>query len=54
MNFVTATTMSTTPVAIEPVMLMTMLRRYPFSRSFWWCFTIPNCESVNEVNTPTA
>ncbi len=34
--------------------MITMLRLYPFSCSFWWCRTMPACDNVNERNTPTA
>ena len=54
MNFVAAMMISTMKVATEPTALMTMLRLYPCSRSFWWWRTMPACDSVNDRNTPTA
>ena len=53
-NFVPPTMSSTMNVATEPTALITMLRLYPRSRSFWWWRTMPACDSVNERNTPTA
>ena len=53
-NFVIATMMSTMNVATAPTPLITVLRFQPGSRSFWWWRTMPACESVNDVNTPTA
>lgn len=59
MNFVAVITMRTTNVVTAPIALITIERRHPgwalgplcFSRS--QCRTIPVCESVNEVKTPT-
>ena len=34
--------------------MITMLRLQPGSCSFWWWRTMPACDSVNDVNTPTA
>ena len=53
-NFVAARTTSTIPVTTAPKALMVALRCQPgvFKRRHRW--TIPSCESVNEVNTPTA
>ena len=53
-NFVPATMISTTSVATAPMPLITACRFQPWSCSFWWCLTMPHCESVNDVNTPTA
>ena len=53
-NFVDATITRTIPVATDPKPLITTLRFHPFSRSVWWWRTIPNWESVKDVNTPTA
>ena len=41
-------------VATAPTPLITALRFQPGSRSFWWWRTMPACDSVNDVNTPTA
>ena len=46
-------------MATAPTALMTMLRRQPRAsgppsrRTFSQCRTMPVCDSVNEVNTPT-
>src|SRR5436309_1184624 len=59
LNFVYVTTTSTTNVAVAPIPLMTMERRQPRAAlgplrfSFSQCRTIPVCDSVNDVNTPT-
>jgi hypothetical protein len=50
---VIVTITSTTPVARAPDALITMLRRHPGSRSLHQRRTIPSCDSVNAVNTPT-
>ena len=52
-NLVMATITSTTPVTTAPTPLMTMLRRHPWPRSLRHRRTIPACDSVNAVNTPT-
>ena len=52
-NFVTVTITSTTPVALAPIALMIMLRCHPGPRSRRQRLTIPLCESVNAVKTPT-
>ena len=54
MNFETTTTSSTMSVAHDPTALTTWLRRQPFSRSLRWWTTMPACDRVNPVNTPTA
>ncbi len=51
-NFVIATISSTTSVAIAPTALSTTLRCHPGFRSRRWWRTIPDCDSVNDVNTP--
>ena len=53
-NFVIATIRVTMPVATAPTALITMLRFHAGSRSRRWWITIPVCDSVNDVNTPTA
>ncbi len=53
-NLDTTTTVRTMPVAIAPIALTASLRRHRGSRSVWWCTTMPVCESVNPVKTPTA
>ena len=59
MNFVCITTIRTRPVARAPIALMIALRRHPFacvpprSRTRCQCRTIPDCDSVKLVNTPT-
>ena len=59
LNFDRITTINTTNVVTAPMMLITIERRQPFiaasplrpSCSQWR--TIPLCDSVNDVNTPT-
>ena len=53
-NFEITTTASTIPVAIAPTTLIARPSRQPGSRSRQWWTTIPDWESVNPVNTPTA
>ena len=59
LNFDRMTTISTTKVVIAPMMLITIERRHPFAApsplrpSASQCRTIPLCDSVNDVNTPT-
>ena len=53
-NLETPTTSRTIPVAMAPTALITSDPRQPDSRSVRWCLTMPTCDSVNEVNTPTA
>ena len=53
-NFVIATMSRTTSVATAPTPLSTMLRRQCGCFSLRWWRTMPDCESVNDVNTPTA
>ena len=59
LNFDTMTTISTTKVVIAPMMLITIERRQPFIAasplrpSAIQCRTMPLCDSVNDVNTPT-
>jgi len=53
-NFDTTTTSSTMKVAIAPIVFTTWPNFHPGSRSFRWCLTMPHCERVNPVNTPTA
>ena len=58
-NFVLTTMIRTTNVAVAPMELMTMLRRHPLAAAaadrliFSQCRTIPVCDRVKEVNTPT-
>ena len=54
MNLETTTTTITMPVAIAPTVLMTAPCCQPFSRTRRWCLTMPACDSVKLVNTPTA
>ena len=44
----------TIAVAVAPKPLMSALRRQPGPRSVNQCLTIPDCDSVNAVNTPMA
>ena len=59
LNFDKITTINTTNVVIAPMMLITIERRQPFIApsplrpSPIQCRTIPLCDSVNDVNTPT-
>ena len=53
-NFATAKTTATMPVATAPTPLMNALRCQPELRSESQWRTIPVCDSVNAVNTPTA
>ena len=53
MNLVIVTMTSTSPVATAPMPLITALRFQPRSRVRSQWRTMPVCESVNEVNTPT-
>ena len=59
LNFDRITTISTTNVVTAPMMLITIERRHPFVAasplrpSASQCRTIPLCDSVNDVNTPT-
>ena len=53
-NFVTATIRSTTSVATAPTPLSTALRCHPAPAAGDGGAPCPNCDSVNEVNTPTA
>ncbi len=50
--FVLATITSTIAVTTAPIPLTTALVRQPGSRSLRQWITIPNCDSVNETNTP--
>ena len=58
-NFEMITTTSTTAVVIAPMRLITIERRHPrmapapLRPSTTQCLTIPVCDSVNDVNTPT-
>ena len=58
-HFEAATTTSTTNVVTAPIALITIDRRHPFIAasplrpSAIQCFTMPDWDSVNEVNTPT-
>jgi hypothetical protein len=52
-NFEMDTTISTTNVVNAPTPLMAMPRRQLGSLTRRWCSTMPVCDSVNEVNTPT-
>jgi hypothetical protein len=52
-NLVTATMTSTTPVATAPIPLMMALRRQPGSFVRSHRRTMPDCDNVNAVNTPT-
>ena len=53
-NFVTAMTTVTTPVATAPRPLTNRPSRQPGSLSLRWRTDMPACESVKEVNTPIA
>ena len=53
-NFDTTTTVSTMAVATAPTALTASFDRHRGSLSVWWWTTMPVCESVNPVNTPTA
>jgi len=58
-NFERITTTRTIPVVVAPTILIAIERRQPllasvpFRRSDNQCRTMPVCERVNEVNTPT-
>ena len=53
-NFDTTTTSVTTPVATEPSPFTAARSCQPGSRCLRWCCTMPHCDSVKPVNTPTA
>ena len=53
-NFVVATISVTIAVATAPTALITTPRCQFGSRSFRWWRTMPVCDSVNDMNTPTA
>jgi len=53
-NFDTITVISTMPVAVTPSPLTTWPARQPRSRSVAWWRTMPICDTVNPVSTPTA
>ena len=53
-NFVTAITTVTIAVAVAPTPLIAIRHRQPLERSRSQCRTMPDCESVNEMKTPTA
>ena len=53
-NFATAKMSVTIPVATAPIPLIVMLRRQPASRPRHQWRTMPACESVIDVKTPTA
>ena len=53
-NLVTATTIRMMNVVTAPTPLSQALNFQRGSRSFWWWRTMPACDSVNDVNTPTA
>ena len=54
-NFVTATMSSTTSVAIAADRVQARrCAATPARAGVRWWRTIPHCESVNDVNTPTA
>ena len=53
-NLVTAMTIVTMAVATEPTPLITAERSQPGSRSLRQWTTMPACERVKLVNTPTA
>jgi hypothetical protein len=53
-NLDTTTTRATTPVATAPTALITRLDRQRGSFIRRWCTTMPDCESVKPVKTPTA
>ncbi len=53
-NLVTAMTTATTPVATAPTPLMTSRRRQPARARVHQCRTMPACDRVNEMKTPTA
>ena len=52
-NFVIVTMTRTTPVVPAPIPLMIALRSHRPSRNRIQRRTIPACDSVNAVNTPT-
>ena len=58
-NLVSVTTTRTTAVVVAPITLTTIERRQPFAASTplrasaRQCRTIPDCDNVNDVNTPT-
>ena len=53
-NFVAPMTTVTMPVATAPVPLMIARCRQPGRRSRIQWRTMPDCDSVNEMKTPTA
>ena len=53
-NFVLTITTATTPVISAPTPLTTARHRQPDVRKRHQCRTIPDCDNVNEMNTPTA
>ena len=53
-NLVAATMIRTIRVANDPMPFTTTPRRHPRSRRRRWWTTMPACDSVNDVNTPTA
>ena len=53
-NLVMASTTVATPVANAPVRLIARTLRHPLHFKSSQCQTIPACESVNEMKTPTA
>jgi len=53
-NFVAAMTSVTMPVVTAPTPLMTSRWRQPGSRRYHHRRTIPDCDSVKEMKTPTA
>ena len=53
-NLEIAMTTTTTAVTIAPTPLIKALRRQPGPRPVNQWRTMPDCDSVNEVNTPIA
>src|SRR5450631_539619 len=54
LNLVTAMMTSTTADSTAPVALMNRPLRQCGSLIVRWCFAIPACDRVNDVNTPIA
>ena len=53
-NLVMASTIVATPVATAPVRLIASALRHPLHFESSQCQTIPACERVKEMKTPTA
>ena len=52
-NFTEATTTKTTPVRTAPAPLTRLRQAQPEPRSLRQCRTMPVCDSVKQMNTPT-